>query len=355
MKLRLAAALGLSAAVSLAACTPANEVGTSSGASLQGTLKGIGASAQDVAQLTWSTGFQQTNSGVTINYSPEGSGTGRENFISGGAHYAGSDRAFKLAEIEKNTFKGCVDGTKPLNLPVYISPIAVVFNLDGIKSLNLTPTTVAKIFKGEITKWNDPAIVADNAGVQLPDLTISVVYRADTSGTTENFAGYLAKTASDIWTAEVSGDWPYKGGEAAQQTQGVVSAIKAGKGTIGYVDASQASQFSTVAIGKDGKFFEPSAENAAKIVDNSPVEDGRAAGDLAIALDRKAEGYPIVLVSYLIVCQDYKDDKVAELVKGYASYIVSEAGQQAAAARAGSAPLSASLREKVQTAITSIK
>lgn len=368
MPLRINAA-ALIAAVSLAltGCaaneqpntTPQTATGgtspTASTAALSGTLTGIGASSQDVAQQTWIAGFQTDNAGVTVNYSPEGSGTGREAFIAGGADFAGSDRAYKLEEISKNTFAGCAPDTKPLDLPVYVSPIAVIFNVDGVEGLNMTPHTIAAIFKGDIKKWNDPAIAADNPGVTLPDLAITAVHRSDTSGTTENFTDYLHDVAPDVWDAKASGDWPYQGGESAAQTQGVVAAVSGGVGTIGYVDASQATKFSVVSIGSNGKFSGPTAEAAAAIVANSPVQKDRAPGDMAIELDRKAEGYPIVLVSYLIVCSDYAKDDVAGLVKAYATRIVSEAGQAAAAERAGSAPLSASLRDQVMASIDSIK
>ncbi len=374
MKLRLTAALGLSAALLLSACaaneqdpapadqdtvaeTAAEATGeetTEASADLSGTLSGIGASSQAVAQETWIVGFQTANPGVTVNYSPEGSGAGREAFIGGGADYAGSDRAFTLEEIEGNSFGQCAADATPINLPVYISPIAVVFNLEGVDALNLDPATLAGIFKGDITNWNDPAIAALNEGAELPDLAITAVHRSDTSGTTENFTDYLATVAPDVWDAEADGDWPYPGGEAAGQTQGVVAAVSGGVGTIGYVDASQAGEFSVVSIGQDGNFNPPTTEAAARIVENSPVEEGRAESDMAIQLDREADGYPIVLVSYLIACQDYEDDATAELVKAYLSYVVSEEGQQATAERAGSAPLSAGLTETVQSAIDSI-
>ena len=381
MKIRLTAALGLSAALLLSACA-ANEPATTNSpassdtaaatssapaasesasseapapAALEGKLQGIGASAQTVAQETWIAGFQTANPGVTITYGGEGSGAGREAFIGGGADFAGSDRAFKIDELEKNTFGKCAADTKPIDIPVYISPIAVVFNVEGVDTLNLDPTTLAKIFKGEITKWNDPAIAANNSGVTLPDAAITAVHRSDKSGTTGNFAGYLKEVAPDVWDAEVSDEWAYQAGEGADKTSGVMAAVTGGVNTIGYADASQAGSAKIANIGKDGKFSPPSAEAAAQIVENSPVEEGRAANDMAIKLDRHAEGYPIVLVSYLIACQEYQDAKVAELVKGYANYIVSAEGQKAAQERAGSAPLSAKLTEDATKAIASIK
>ena len=100
-----------------------------------------GASSMAVAQTTWIAAFQTANNGVTINYSPDGSGAGRESFISGAVQFAGSDRAFNDTEME-GTFAGCAADSKALNLPVYISPIAIIFNVEGVEELRLTPEVV---------------------------------------------------------------------------------------------------------------------------------------------------------------------------------------------------------------------
>ncbi len=110
-------------------------------------------------------------------------------------------------------------------LPAYISPIAVIFNLDGIESLDLDADTIAGIFAGTITNWNDAAIADQNPDAELPDLAITAVHRADDSGTTENFTAYLAAAAPSVWTYEADGVWPLDGGEAAPQTSGVIDAV----------------------------------------------------------------------------------------------------------------------------------
>lgn len=355
--LRISAALGLSAALFLSACA-ANEAADTanpSSSTLSGTLSGKGASSTKVAQETWIAAFQTANPDVTVNYSPDGSGAGREAFMAGGADFAGSDRALKPEENTAGGFGGCADTSAAIDLPVYISPIAVIFNLDGVDSLNLTPDVLARIFHGDITNWSDDAIAEINPDVKLPDLVITAVHRSDESGTTENFTDYLAATAPDVWTEEVSSSWPVDGGEAAKGTSGVVAAVTGGAGTIGYADASQAGSATIAKVGPDGDFQEPTEEGAAAAVEASPLEEGRAENDIAITIDRSAAGYPLVLVSYAIACAEYKDATQGALVKDYLSYIASEEGQSAAEASAGSAPLSASLREKVLAAIDTIK
>ena len=365
MKIRLTAALGLSAALLLSACA-ANEGTTtpdttdsatadsSAVSTLEGTLAGKGSSAMNSAQTTWIAKFQDANPGMTVNYAPDGSGAGREAFMGAGVDFAGSDRAFTLEENVAGASSLCADDSIAYNLPIYVSPIAVIFNLEGVTELNLNPDTLAGIFNGSITKWNDPAIVATNEGVELPDMDITPVHRSDDSGTTENFTDYLNKTAPSVWTNEADGEWTYEGGEAAKGTSGVVAAVTGGTGTIGYADASQAGELSVAKIGDDN-FYGPTAEDAAAAVDVSPMEEGREANDLAINLDRSAEGYGIVLVAYGMACAEYADPAKAELVKAYLGYVASEQGQLDAAEGAGSAPLAPALRDKVLAAIDSIK
>lgn len=352
------------AALALAGCA-ANETpsGGSTGdapvSDLAGELAGGGASSQEVAVQAWTAGFQTANPDVTITYDPAGSGAGRESFQAGAFPFAGSDRAFKIEEIEAGPFDGCVEGTDILELPTYISPIAVIFNIEGVDELNLDAATIAGLFSGEIANWNDAAIAELNPDATLPDLAVTPVHRADDSGTTENFTDYLFQAAPDAWTAEPDGVWPLTTGEAAQGTSGVVSAVAGGDGTVGYADASRAAEegLSTAAIKVGDEFVTYSPEAAAAIVDASPLEEGRAPTDLAIELDRtsaEAGVYPIVLVSYMIACQEYVDTANAALVKGFLQYVASPEGQEEAAAVAGNAPISESLAAQINTAIDTI-
>ncbi|MGI9822509.1 phosphate ABC transporter substrate-binding protein PstS [Agromyces sp. Marseille-Q5079] len=355
------AVVAVTAALALSSCA-SNEGGAAapeeSTSTLSGNLVGAGASSQDTAQQSWIAGFQTANPDVTIDYDPSGSGAGRDTFLEGASAFAGSDRAFKDEEIAEGGFASCAADSNIVELPLYISPIAVIFNVEGVDSLNLDAATIAGIFSGAITNWNDPAIAAENPDATLPDLAITPVHRSDDSGTTENFTDYLGAVAPDVWTSEADGVWPIEGGEAAQGTSGLVDAVTNGTGTIGYADASRAGDLGTVSVKVGDEFVEFSPEAAAAIVDHSPLAEGRTEGDVAIEIDRTSEEagvYPIVLVSYLIGCEQYEDPANAELVKSYFSYIASPEGQDVAATDAGSAPISDSLREKVDAAIALIK
>jgi phosphate transport system substrate-binding protein len=352
--------VAVTAAIALSSCA-SNEGGATpedATSSLSGNLVGAGASSQDAAQQAWIAGFQTANPDVTIDYDPSGSGAGRETFLEGASDFAGSDRAFNDEEIAAGGFAKCAADSSIVELPLYVSPIAVIFNLEGVDELNLDAATIAGIFAGTITTWNDPAIAALNDGVELPDTAITPVHRSDDSGTTENFTEYLGAAAPDVWTYEADGVWPFEGGEAAQGTSGVVDAVTNGTGTVGYADASRAGDLGTVAVQVGDEFVPYSPEAAAAIVDASPFVEGRSEGDLAIEIDRTSEEagvYPIVLVSYLIACEQYEDPANVELVKAYLGYIASEDGQAVAAESAGAAPISEALREKVVAAIDSIQ
>ena len=360
---KLTAVVGISALV-LTGCA-ANEMEptgtpteTQSGNALSGTLNGAGASSQQAGQEAWVAAFQTANTGVTVNYDPVGSGAGREQFMQGAVAFAGSDSYWKDEELA-GTFPSCEPGTLPFEFPIWISPIAVIYNLDGVDSLNLDAATTAGIFTGKITNWSDQAIAALNPDVTLPNLDITAVHRSDESGTSKNFTDYLAKAAGDVWTAGAIEAWPAEyGGEGAQGTSGVVAAVEAGNGTIGYADASRAGELGIANIKVGDAFVSYSAEAASAVVDASPQVAGRESFDLAydIARDTTAAGvYPIVLVSYLMGCTDYTDDAQAELVRAYASFLVSAEGQQVAAEAAGIAPISDAVRAKAQAIIDAIK
>jgi phosphate transport system substrate-binding protein len=368
LTIRRAIVPGLAAiALALSGCGAANDSGddssndggdSSSGAgSLSGTLNGGGSSAQEAAQGVWRAGFQGDNSGVTVNYDPVGSGTGRENFISKAYSFAGSDSALSTDEGELDAAKARCGGEDPIEVPAYVSPIAVVYNLPGVDELNLEPETIAGIFDEKITTWNDPAIAADNPDADLPDTAITPVHRSDDSGTTKNFTDYLSKAANGAWTYDADSIWPKQSGEAAEGTSGLVAAVKSGEGTIGYADESQAGGLGIAAIGVGEEFNKPSADGAAMVLANSPRTEGRADVDMAIDIDRTitdSGAYPLLLTSYLIACRHYDDANEAALVKGFLSYAVSDAGQQAAAEQAGSAPLDADLASEASDIVSKI-
>lgn len=347
--------------IGVTSCAAANENGgessTTSGgtaAELSGTLSGAGSSAQQAAMQVWRSMFQQQHPEVTVNYDPIGSGGGREQFLAGGVAFAGSDDYLAADELAKAQDR-C--GGPPIEIPVYVSPIAVVYNLPEAPKLKLDAPTLAKIFTGQITHWDAKAIAVQNPGVDLPALRITPVHRSDESGTTGNFTDYLSQAAPQAWTHGVVENWPIKTGGAADGTSGVVAAVKEGTGAIGYADASQTQDMSTVSVKSGSGYVGPQAQAAAAILDHSKPVPNRGPADLALTLDRTPDAagiYPIVLVSYQIMCPKYENAQTAQLVRAFQSYVISEAGQHVSAKHAGSAPITDTMRKKAQAAIARI-
>lgn len=326
---------------------------------LTGTIAGAGASSQERGQNAWAAEFVIANPGLDISYDPSGSGNGRTAFIDGSVVFAGSDSAMDAEEIEAASAR-CFGG-EPIEVPLWISPIAVVYNIPDLNGthINMTAETIAKVFAGEIENWNDPVIAEANPDIELPDLQIVPVNRSDQSGTTKNFQEYLVAAAPDAWPYEVDEVWPIDGTQSGAQTSGLLEVVSGAEGTIGYVDASRVGDLGSIAVGVGDGFVPFSSEAAAKIVDVSePTED---ATDLRLTIDlardTDEEGvYPVVLVSYLIACSAYDTEEDAANVKAYLEYIASEEGQNLAAQPdvGGIAPISDTLRGRVSAALEQI-
>lgn len=334
---------------------------TSKSTPISGNFSGAGASSQQAAVEAWIAGFQGTNPEAKIAYNPSGSGAGVQTFLTGATAWAGSDKALADDEVEQSK-SVCTEGTA-FDVPVYISPIAVVFNLKGVsdagKHINMDAAIIAKIFDGKITKWNDPAIADQNKDLKLPDTAITVVHRSDKSGTTQNFVSYFKDVTPDNWTYDLSENWPNEVGQGAKGTSGVISTVKQADGTIGYADFSQVGDLGTVAVKVGDKYNEISAEAGSKVIADSKQDD-TVKGDNRIVIKinhaTEAEGaYPIVLVSYDIVCPAYKDTKQAEFAKAWLTYVTSDEGQKAAQDAAGTAPLPSSLKSEITKSIEAIK
>ena len=330
-------------------------------APISGNFQGAAASSQQSAVEAWIAGFQGANPDAKIAYNPSGSGAGVQTFLTGATAWAGSDKALADDEVEQSK-SVCADGTA-FDVPVYVSPIAVIFNLKGVsdagKHINMDADTIAKIFDGKITKWNDPAIADQNKDLTLPDTAITVVHRSDKSGTTQNFVSYFKDQAPDSWTYDLSENWPNEVGQGAKGTSGVVSTVKQADGTIGYADFSQVGDLGTVAVKVGDSYNEISAEAGSKVIEDSKQDD-TVKGDNRIVIKinhaTEAKGaYPIVLVSYDIVCPAYKDTKQAEFAKAWLTYVTSDEGQKAAQDAAGTAPLPSSLKSEITKSIEAIK
>ena len=325
-----------------------------------GTLNGEGSSAQKNAIEQAITDFQATCSGATVNYNPTGSGAGIKQFIAGQVDFAGSDSALKdkpaagATSIEQaDADKAC--GSPAWNLPMVTGPIAVAYNLKGVDKLILTPAVTAKIFNGVITTWNDPAIAAINPGVTLPAEAIKVFFRSDESGTTDNFTKYLKAAAASDWPAEPGKKWTGKG-EGKEKSAGVANAVKATDGGVTYAEWSYAkdNKLGIAQIDNGSGPVELTGESVGKAV-TAATQTGQG-NDLKLKLDyatKEAGAYPILLVTYEIVCSKSKDSAKATLTKAFLKSFAA-ADMQTKLQAIGYAPLPAEIQAKVTTAIDAL-
>ncbi|WP_338403189.1 phosphate ABC transporter substrate-binding protein PstS [Arthrobacter bussei] len=326
-------------------------------ASLQGAVTASGSSAQGPAMDAWRSGFATLYPKAQVQYSPDGSGAGRGALLAGAVGFAGSDAYLSDEELAES-MEACGPGGA-FNIPAYVSPISVAFNLPGITRLDLDADTVARIFRGEITTWDDPAIAAQN-DVALPSLPISAVSRSDDSGTTENFTDYLHAVVPGIWTDEPDGAWPSGlDNENAKGNAGVVSTVAGTVGAVTYADdSSVGGPLGRVALKVGDDYVPVSAEGAAAAVDLAARVPGRADHDVALDLDRTTTAagvYPLVLVSYHVYCSRYENQATADVVRAFGTYAVSPEGQAEAADAAKSSPLSAELSQQATEAIATIE
>jgi phosphate transport system substrate-binding protein len=354
------AGIALTATLALTACgsdnnTPTNDAGASaaSGNCSSGSLTAQGSTAQKNAMDEWIKTYQGQCSSAKIDYQGTGSGAGIQAFSAGTADFAGSDSALKPEEQPTADAK-CAGG-KAINLPMVIGPIAVVYNVEGVDGLQLDSSTLAKIFAGKVTKWNDPAIAALNTGAKLPATVIQAVHRSDESGTTDNFTKFLSKTAEADWTFGNAKAWKAPGGVGAAKSDGVASMVKSTAGTISYVELSFAEN-SDLAKAKikngAGEFAELTGESAGKTIEGAKVTG--TAPDLAMSIDYATTtpgAYPIVLVTYEIACS--KGSAKAADIKAFLTY-TSSAGGQSALGELGYAPLPEAIRAKVAESVAAI-
>ncbi|MFF3552334.1 phosphate ABC transporter substrate-binding protein PstS [Streptomyces tsukubensis] len=321
----------------------------------KGKLLASGSSAQKNAMDLWVKNYMAACSGVEINYKSSSSGEGIVAFNQGTVGFAGSDSALKPEEVAESK-KICKSG-QGINLPMVGGPVAIGYNLSGVDDLTLDAPTIAKIFNNKITKWNDPAIAKLNEGKSLPDKAIQAFHRSEDSGTTQNLGKYLGATAKADWPYEAEKKWPAPGGQAASGSSGVAAQVKQVDGAIGYFELSYATSQSIPTVSIDTGAAAPvkaTSENASKAIAAAKVKG--TGKDLALELDyaTKAEGaYPIVLVTYEVVCDSGNKSDTLSTVKSFLTYTASDEGQKVLS-DAGYAPIPAEINAKVRETVAGL-
>ena len=314
--------------------------GAGGGASLAAGLNGAGATFPEPLYVEWIGEFQAANPGATINYQGIGSGGGIEQFTKMTVDFGASDAPMKDEELAAAEAAG---SASVLHIPTVFGAVVPAYNLEGVEELKLDPETLAGIFLGSIGTWNDPALVALNPDVELPDQAIQVVHRSDSSGTTSIFTGYLDQASAE-WAEEVGKGkevtWPV--GIGGQGNDGVAAVVQQQAGSIGYVELSYATESGLPMVtlkNQAGNFVAPSLDStSAAAVGVEFPEDLRFSASNSTG----TEAYPIVGATWILVFDKMKDAAKVEVLKAWLTWSLNDGTWLAE--ELGYAPLSDELK-----------
>jgi len=353
--------------MTLTACGSDNNSGSSSTTGASGSsssadcggknqLTAEGSTAQQNAIALFNQVWGQKCPGKNLSYNPTGSGAGVTQFIANNVDFAGSDSPLSKDQPDQAA-KRC-GGNPAWNLPLVFGPVALAYNVQGADKLTVNGEVLAKIFSGGITNWNDPAIAALNSGVTLPDEKITPIYRSDSSGTTDNFQKYLTAAAPDAWTKGAGKEFQGGAGEGAQKSAGVVQAVQATPGSIGYVEKGFAAQagLPMAQIDTGSGPVALTDDTARKAIDSAKFAgEGK---DLVLDLNsiyatKEAGAYPLVLATYSIVCSKGYPADTAAAVKSFLT-VAANNGQEGLPA-AGYVPLPDAFKQRLLASVSAIQ
>jgi phosphate transport system substrate-binding protein len=320
--IRRLALIGVAAAIVGTACGDAGTATASPSPADVGSGSLTGAGSTFDAPLFQKAFFDYSAkySQVTINYQPVGSGAGIQQFIKNTVDFGATDVPMAASDI---TSAGGPDTLT--QIPVTLGVVSIAFNVQGVSKLNLDADTLAAIFLGHISKWNDPAIAALNSGVTLPSTKITVAHRSDGSGTTYIFTDYLAKVSSE-WKSKVgtakSVAWPV--GVGGSGNQAVAQTITSTDGAIGYVELAyvvSTGMHQAALKNANGKFVSASVAGAtAAAAQNTNVSPT----NFSITNEPGDTTYPIAGFSWAILKTAYTDVAKGKAVVYLFKWLVSD-------------------------------
>jgi phosphate transport system substrate-binding protein len=347
-----AAATATTGSAASGATTAASSSAGSSSATTAGKLNSAtltGSGSTFIAPFVTASidGFKKAQSAVTITYGGGGSGKGRQDLTDNVVDFAGTDALPAAADISK------YKGGALLYFPPVAAPITVSYNLSGVKNLQLSPDTIAKIFERQIKTWNDPAIAADNPGATLPSTAIVVAHRSDSSGTTNNFTTFLTMASPTVWTLKSGStvEWPADT-QAGSGNPGVAQIIKGTAGAIGYVDLSdaKASGLSFASVkNKAGKFVAPTLDGATAALSNTTLKDDLSYTPMWADGDAS---YPITSPTWLMAYKNQTSKDKGNAVKAFITWMLTDG--QTLAPTIDYAPLPKAMIDKVMAQVNQL-
>ncbi|HEV7582122.1 MAG TPA: phosphate ABC transporter substrate-binding protein PstS [Mycobacterium sp.] len=317
-----------------------------------------GSTAQANAMKQFVDAYSKACKGQTLSYTANASGAGVADFLAGRTDFAGSD--LPLAGDQYAAAKQRCGGADAWNLPVVFGPIGITYNLNAIDSLVLDAQTLARIFNGSITRWDDPAITALNAS--MPPENIHVVYRADPSGTTAHFQAYLQAAAGGAWDKGTGKIFNGGVGTGARGNIGTSAEVKNTEGAISYNELSFAvqeglfaAQIKTPASRKSLRPVRIGADTVGKTITNVKIigkGNDLVLDTTAFYNPTQPDVYPIVMVTYEIVCSKYPNADVGQAVKAFLQAAVGPG--QVDLDKNGYIPLPSDFQSRVFSAVDAI-
>lgn len=352
-------AAGLALSFALVGCSSnnatttadANGATTDAGGAAQSSMKlsAAGATFPEPVYTKWFADYD-AKTGVKINYQAIGSGAGIKQLKNQTVDFAGSDAPLKEKDMKEMP-------SEVVQFPSVGGAVVLAYNLPGAPAgLKMTGENIAGIFMGKITKWNDPALAANNPGVSLPDLNINTVHRSDGSGTTNIFTTYLSQV-SPMWKDQIGNgktvSWP--GGIGGKGNDGVTAAIKQGNGGLGYVELAYAMQNKLpVAQIKNaaGNFVAPSVQTTTNAIEGAlPLVQKDITAPISNAPG--AQSYPIAALTYILVYKQGKKPETTKATVDFLNWAMKDG--QAQAAKLDYAPLPKALVDANAKAIAELK
>ena len=315
----------------------------------QTTLNGAGATFPAPMYSKWFSEYHKVHGDVQVNYQPIGSGGGIRQVTSGTVDFGASDMPMTDKQLQDSS-------TKILNIPTVLGAVVPAYNIPGVSGeVKFTPETLAGIFLGKISSWNDKAIAAANPGVNFPDKPIILVHRSDGSGTSFIWTDYLSKVSPD-WKNQVGADtsvkWPI--GMGGKGNEGVAGLIRQLSGSIGYVELIYAVQ-NNIPYGSvknsAGVFVKASLDSVTAAAASAP----KMPADFRVSITNAPgkDAYPISSFTWLLIPAQSKDAAKGKILADFLNWMVSD-GQKMASALAY-APLPENVVAKVKEAIKQVK
>ncbi len=321
-------------------------------------LKGSGATAQQNAMEQFVFAYVHACSGYTLDYNANGSGSGVTDFVNNVSDLAGSGDPLDPS-------KGQVDraaqrcGSPAWDLPAVFEPIAITYNIGGVNSLKLDAPTLARIFNGGITRWDDPAIKALNPGASLPSAPIHVFFRSDQSGDTSNFEQYLVAASNGAWGKGAGQTFLGGVGDGGVGDNGTSAEVQSTDGSITYNEWSfgvgRQLGMAEIVTSAGPEPVEVTTDSVSKTIAGATFKG--QGNDLVVDTSSfykptQTGAYPIVEPTYEIVCSKYPDAATGTAVKAFMQAAIGPG--QAGLDQYGSIPLPSAFQAKIAAAVNAI-